>query len=566
MLSWVDDISQLDYYANSPFGCFCEEVTQANDLILQGEFNPVGGVPSITLLLYSADGATEYETITTYFNVYYAKNPDNGLYIFNAQLKEFSPEMCVRKCWIIRAIVTGDGAPVFDKYTHQYCKSDCCGTPGDIDISEAGVIYNPPVDVPVNPSSQPLTSNCETYQLIRLVSKFNCYDKFSGYYYGVPPVVISGDPFPFVKVSTLKGRVVRRPKEITRELSYNCVLQRSESTAQYLLEGFDLLPAWKMAEVENQLHAPEIWVDQFPELKQYQFAGGVAFKKPSGARECDEIFKLFTFLEDCRIRQVFGCPEPCFGSTGLSGFSSFFVVPANYVDGDFIYSESREVVGSSIDDLVDWIRNQSGMTDAGLIATSPLDCDYAAVIGFSGANPPQSIYIDSVSPANRLFAVDLQTAQDVCDFTPVISCPQPVIGAVSFAPIDCDAPVFGTITVQTVVPDAVGLYPYGNWVIDAGMSAAYVFNGQVSLSLSVTNNAYAPTPGETFSLSGEVIAVMGAEGRPSIDVSLTSANSSLPDTWQIVISPTGLIQFTGDAISNELVNIEVTFSNVTYNI
>lgn len=568
MTTWVDDISQLDYYNSNGFACFCEEVTQANDLILQGSFAPQGADLSISILLYSPDGLEEYEPLNTYFNVYYGVNPDTGQWLFNAQLKEFSPQMCLRKCWIIRVLVFGAGdALVFDKYTQRYCKSDCCQAPGDIDISEANTIYNPTTQPPVPASSIPLVAGCQKQPLIRIVSVFDCYDKFSGTYYGIPPVILSGAAsFPYVKVSTIKGRVVRRPKEITRETSYNCRLQRSESANQYLVEGFDLLPAWKMAEIENQLHANEIWIDQFPEIKQYQFAGGVAFKKPNGARECDEIFKMFVTLEDCIVRQVFGCPEPCPGTPGAAGFSAFFVIGDNYQDGSPLYSDGRQLIGTSIQDLLDWIRTQPSVTDVQLLAPSPAECSFTAIIGISGNNPPQSIYLNTPSPANRVFNVNIDSVEDICSFVPVITCKAPEIGTISFAPVDCDAPVFGTISIETVTPDAVGIYPYGNWVIDTGESAAYVSNGAVSISLKVTNDDYAPIPGEEVDFSGEVIAVLGPEARPGITISLTSVNSSLPPDWLIVITPAGLVQFTGVAISNDLVNVEVSFNNLVYNI
>src|SRR5690606_5402149 len=109
-------------------------------------------------------------------------------------------------------------------------------------------------------------------KLVRLISRFPCYDAFTGEYYAIPDDVIGGSAdFAYTKVTSIRGRFVQRPREIVRQISYNCKLQRSESARQFLLEGYDIFPAWKMDEIEGQLHAPYLWVETEYQYKEVQF-------------------------------------------------------------------------------------------------------------------------------------------------------------------------------------------------------------------------------------------------------------------------------------------------------
>src|SRR5690606_7016322 len=148
-------------------------------------------------------------------------------------------------------------------------------------------------------------------------------------------------------------------------------LQRSESKAQYLLKGFELLPEWKMVEIENQLHAPEIWVDAYPYYKQFQFAGGIAFTKPENVRECDNFYSLNAIIEDCTIRQTFGCDDRCADAVNSDGLSAFFVFPTGYQDGNYIYNDAGQPIATTMEEFVNWLINQPNVTNAELIATSP---------------------------------------------------------------------------------------------------------------------------------------------------------------------------------------------------
>lgn len=568
-MTWIDNILDLQYY-KQPNGlpCYCELLVYPNDLILQGAFNNNGSNNTVTLYTYSADGLTQYEDVTSKFDIYIALNPITGQYFFNARLKEWADSMCEHKCFIIRATVTNSGidfiAKLFDKYTERYCQSECCDEARDITFSQSQVTI--PADVfPAAPQNSKKYTECGN-PVIRLISTHTCYDPFADVFYGTPDVIISGSAsFGFTKVSTFKGRIVRRPQEITRELSYNCRLQRVSSTAQYLLEGFEYFPTWKMIEVQAQLHAEQIFVDDYTTYKQYQFSGGVAFQQ---INSCFELFKLNTFLQDCEIRKIYGCDTPCGTPSLYSDYQSFFVVPDNYNGGGF-YNDQKQLIASDIDTLVDYIRNLNGMTAAAFIYASPADCSIFAVIGFSGNSTlPNSLYYDYTLPSYRVFAVGIEDIEDVCELIPD-TCETPEF-TILVEDSDCDAPEYSIVITYTE-PIDVPITAVTDWTISDAETDAKLKNNQVLMNLKLTSTIFMPTGevGEIFVITDEIIGIMGADGRPSAPVALTSENSNMPDDTELRIDENGIIRYTGEPtsyVTGGEAHIEIVLTNIFYNI
>lgn len=574
-MTWLNSIQELQFY-NQPAGvpCYCQTLLQPSDIMLQGSFPPSGSEYTIFLRVYSADGLTLYEDATSYFDVWFGVNPVTLQHFFTARLNQWADSMCEHKCFIIRAIVTAPNLKVFDKYTERYCQSDCCNTASGVIFAQEGVIS---VD-----GTFELTATSELFtdcgdKLIKIITVDDCYNKFLDEYYSVPPVIISGDAtFTYSRSTIMKGRIVRRPREIQRDISYNCKLQRVESTPVFLLEGFEYLPPWKMFDLEGQLHSQYIWVQDVLGSNRYEFAGGVPFRKVEGANSCTEIFKLETEMQECRQRQVFGCSEPC-DSIGYEGYTNFFIIPSAYAGNGF-YGDDRSYIAADTTGLIDYLRAFADVTDVAELAFSPAsDCDYYAVIGVAGNGYlPNTIYYGIPTAANRIFAVSLDEASEVCNFVNPNNCATPVLGVVTLVPVDCATPVLGDVTMTIITPEEVGIIQYipMNWeFVYSGSPAvpedteASVYNNQVTFSIKARNYGV-PEPELTFIFSGEVIGVMGAEGRPSTLRMLTSANNgSLTDEQTITIDEYGLITYSGPPTDVDEGNYsEVQLSNLIYNL
>lgn len=572
-MTWFDNIQDLQYY-NQPQGipCYCEVVIFPTDLMLQGFFTPVTGTYSTVIEAYSADGLTLYEDITSYFSIYYAYNQATNQDFFSARMNGWPESVCEHECFIIKATVTATSSffaqTVFSKYTERYCQSECCDVARDIVIEQAGFATTATA-VP-QPALTGKYTECGD-PLIRLISKHTCYDPIANIFFGVPGNVKQGvADFEFEKVTTIKGRIVRKPQEILRERSYNCKLQRVTSTPQYLIEGFEFLPSWKMLEINAQFGAAEIRVDDYTTNKKYQYPGGTPVRQ---LNSCFEIYKLEAVLEDCPLRKTYGCDEPCGTPSLYAGYQSFLLVPADY-NGSGFYNDNRQPVADDVESLISYIRNLDGMTDAAEVAFSPvLSCEYYTVIGFSGlpdADLPSSIYYNNTSPANRIYSIGFTEADQLCGFIANI-CPKPVLGAYTISGTTCPIPVLGTPVITEDTSDVVEIMEYAPWEFVYISSppvpqntSASVYNNQVTFSMEVHDYSRIPTPGETFDIYDEVIGVMYPNGRPQATVYLTGG--SLPNGWTVSVDQYGLIRFSGTAISNDSSDIEISFSNLVYNI
>lgn len=574
MTHWINSISQLQYYIpNSPI-CYCESLIYPDDMLLQALINNGNGTYAVTFYVYSADGLTQYEDATAYFEYYFAVMNGSNQQFMNARLKSFSPAMCLHKCFIIRAVITQQSGTVtlFDKYTERWCVPNCCDTARGVTFSQDGLTSTtttPTIEETVPASSDFPISNCG-YPLIRLISTFDCIDQFTNTFYGIPETTLSGSAtFGYVAVSTFEGRIVQRPTEITREISYNCDLQRTEASTNYFFEGLQGFPAWKMNVIENQLKGNHIYVDDFYSYEEYQFYGGVTFKKAEGARDCDEIFKLEANLNSCIVRQTFGCADPC------ANITNYFIVPASYAETGF-YNANGDLIANvySGDDaspydgsnLLDWLRNQDGVTGVTDISVIGLDCDIYALAAVSGyGNIPTSLYFDSPIARNRMFALPLASVTDICGYAGDISCASPVIGNTVVYEFACDAPVFGDIIVTDATTTPLTISDYNNWVQSS--SSASLYKGAVTFSIDTDNTTIIAGIGDEYTLAGDVIGYISVDGRPSLALSLTSeTNGSIPAGVNMIINTDGTIQIFGTftiAVTNELT---LTFTDIVYNV
>lgn len=556
---WIDSIYELQYYKQSKeLPCYCEELVHPNDMQLQGSIYNGNGSYTLTMYVYSADGLVQYENATSYFEQYFAVMP-NGTHFFNARLKSFSPAMCGHKCFIVRAVVTQGSTVLFDKYTERYCQSSCCDVARGITYSQDGIATTGSTTSPVPAApAMPITSECGE-PLIRIISLFDCMDNFSGDFYGVPGTVLSGTAsFGFTKITSCKGRIVRRPREIKREISYNCKLQRSESAAAYLLEGFEYFPAWKMAEIENQLHANHIWIDDYKTYTEYQYEGGTAFKQ---VHNCFEMFKLEAVLQGCTQRQVFGC-ETC------STFSAaHFVIGEGYSGGSF-YSESGQLIAQDYDELLVWFGSQDGVAAVADVDVETIGCAVYAVISVSGNGYiPASIYFDKAIARNRVFALYADNLDNICDVVGTIPCRKPVHDIVIVETFVCATPVNDTVVIEAMIPTALTISNYGAWTTDAGETTASIYANEVTLSISSANTGIIAEAGTQYMFSGEIIGTISSGGRPTFAALLDHNNNGvLPADSIMVIESTGAIRFTGSIIIDVTNEATITFENLTYNI
>lgn len=566
---WLNSISELQYY-NQPIDipCYCSTLIYANDMTLQGSFPASSGSYTLVMQTLSADGLTTYETSTANFGYYFGVNPITAEHFFNARLNAFTSIMCTYACYIIHATVTDNitGVIVFDKYTERYCQASCCDIARDITFAQdgidggVGVADNPTTATgvaPVLPPSLSKVSECGD-PIITLRTAFTCYDYFDGYYYAIPNTVLSGDAtFSYQRITNMRGKIAKRPRSIERTYSFNCRLQRVESQRVYVFEGYEYFPAWAADEIESQLHSNVIYVDDV----QYQFNGGTPF---SMASDCKDVFRLKTELADCVQRQVFGCNTDCV-TTNFDGAARIYIVPSAYQDGYF-YSEDRQLIAQNYDELLDYFRGLDGAVSVAEVATSPLSCEVFGAFTITGYGYiPSSFYYDYPINSNRVFGTVLDSVDEICP-TYGVTCASPVTGAYYVEEQICAAPVTGSYYVEDDNSDVINITGYGDWSND-GTSGGTVDSGVATITIGVGNPfliANPDSPAAPVFVNGDIIAVIGSNGRPDITLYFDSDNSILPEDVSVSIEPNGFVRYYGEATDTATDQAIITIENLVY--
>src|SRR5690606_15565468 len=141
-------------------------------------------------------------------------------------------------------------------------------------------------------------------------------------------------------------------------------------------------------------------------------------------------------------RQVFGCSD-CNAAS-----NAYFTIPEAYMGGSF-YNESGQLIAEDVNELVMWFRSQDGITHAESIDTGSLGCTLAAVIELQGNSYiPSSIYYDSTTARNRVFAFYADNTDNICDVVGTDPCIKPVNDIVIIGEFVCATPVNDTVIIE----------------------------------------------------------------------------------------------------------------------
>lgn len=558
---FVSDISQLQYYNTPPGGiCYCDALVKPSDMTLQAplDFNGTG---TYTMLIevWSPDGLTNLENATSYFDYFFFVNPITLRHTFMVRLKAFSPAMCIHKCFLIRVTVTNAGITYFQRFTERYCQSTCCTVPVISGITQAAVVE----DIGIISSDDPVPTAPPAPGLIQcdpdymeLVTWYECYDKQTGEYYGTPGIILSGDPsFTYTKVTNLLGILQQIPREITREYSFNCILQKTESTRLYEVKSRELFPPWKMNEIENQMHSPNIYIDNV----RYEYNGGTIFEQITIPRYCFYQYKLIMTVNDCNIFQIHGCGDAC-NTNGAT--LSFMIVQG----AEQYYSENRNLVATDADELMNYFRNLTGVTDVVALDPGDFDCDFdfGFTVYSTSAYVPNSIFVGQPQPQTRVFGLSDEELAAIC--TSIIADPIPVLGTPVISDDTSATPVLGTPTITDYDEVAIAIYPAGAWEIQD--SSAVLSQGLMTVTFNFRNPDY-PLIGSPASLPvfADFIASFDVEGWPRYMATISPANNEqIPADTVMTIDENGYVRYYGYPTSADAnySYIAITFTFLTY--
>jgi hypothetical protein len=537
-MNLVSNIDQLDYY-NTPdqWDCYCEYLAYPSDLVLQDFINTNASSGfDLKVFVMSADGLTTYEEATSFFSWYIFTVGSQRLY--NLRLNSYSDAMCENLCWILRIEITIGEVTKYIKYTNRYCQTICCDVPRGITFEAAGFSetqsFAETVPIPMGQCGSPL---------IRIQVEFDCVNNQLGEYFALPTNVLQGTAsFSFIKITNIAGQILQKPSDITRTISYNCTLQRSEVFKVYDIQSTGVagtFPRWKLNELQGMFTAPVIVISDFIETKQYQFQGGTIALVP---HDCWDIYRLQAVLQSCPIRQTFGCNENCEEINSLT-----FLVPQSYAGGSF-YSESQQQIGNYSDLLLYYAA-------FGQVSDVDYPNTYNGFTVTGSGYIPTNFYFDGIIPRNRVYGTNNPVA-------PVIACDMPVIGTPETYEMTCAVPVLGTEESHEV-DGVANIANILDWEVDSD-SKVDLSPRWGRMNLETTNDLVIEESPLTY-FANEPIGKIEALGAPNVAQTFTqSDNPSIPIDSYVVIDTNGLITYSGYPTSYSGEGATITITNLYY--
>jgi hypothetical protein len=330
---------------------------------------------------------------------------------------------------------------------------------------------------------RPITS-CNK-PVIKLVTTTECTDSIADDHYGTGSVIDGSNgvsPFPFYKVTNLRGFVKNVPRETIRQNSKNCKVQKVSSSVVYQIQGADFYPGWKMRELEEMFHAKTINIDGEDVL----FYGGRMFEEIG--KFCNPVYRLITNVQECERFQIFGCGDECTPNC------FYFLLPANIVTQNF-FNEAGQQIASTYQQLLDWYASQSNVQQAvDINASLQIACQYFKVFKVVGTGYiPAFLFYDSPSQSNKVYGMTLDcTLPDyskLCGGVDNRSCGELQIEPPVVFELTC-----GDLTITDVVVFVVGqscaVTPFPAWVLHTGDTGITSLGTTRTLNLSLFNDTY----------------------------------------------------------------------------
>lgn len=534
-MRFVTDISAPDSANACGAPCYCEKIMYASDMAFQlspdsQQFYNLA--TSIVINVCDPEGNI-LEDATSYFD-WWTASIGSRKYL-TARLKTYSPAMCANSCFrisiTINAVLIVTPIPVFTGYSDLYCLDSCCDLPGGIIIGDrAG-----------SRDMAYVGSDCSK-PTVRLRGIFPCYDH-EGNYYGLPSAIISGTTaFAYSPVQVFEGVVNQNMREITVQASYNCKVQRTESFRSWQVVSNEPLPPWKMEEIENALHAPEILLNDTGNInadaRSVFFGGGTAFEQPYGRWQR---FRMNAALRECEKRVDFGCGDGCpTGNTTMM----YYAIPADYNGGGY-YNDGKEYVAASDSALIGYLEAQSNV-----LSVTDVTANYSGyhlVLEVSATDTvalPVYIYYDFATTAYRIYANQQEPS------TIVVTCQPVTIGTVTTENMMCAIPIIGEVVSESIPDDEYVYIQWQNgWVPGPLVSPIpFVANksgGYVRISFMDAINygyPYNPPNFPANFFANEFIGTLTANARPS-----QTRNINLPDGRSFTIDTDGNLYYSGAA-------------------
>lgn len=298
----------------------------------------------------------------------------------------------------------------------------------------------------------------------------------------------------------IEGCIIRNPRDITRQISQNCRLQKVSSLVTYQLQGSNVYTPEKVDEIERIFHSKTLTLNGI----DIQFEGGQVFEDLG--EDFPNQFKLNVTISECMKWQIFGCGDENTTTERVEvGPEITYAIPARQVSSVY-FNDNGLKVADSYEGLLNYYRGQENVT-----AVTDIDIEEAQTdVNFSKIfkvayfkESPDPFYYDKFSPSNKVYGLKLSSPDAYNELSRGMNigkCESITIESFEVISVECT-----DISIESVniVMTACEIIPILGWSQFKGGNTIKMEGEDVLLTLSLFNPDFKYIDPITGSLSYE---------------------------------------------------------------
>lgn len=201
------------------------------------------------------------------------------------------------------------------------------------------------------------------------------------------------------------GCLIRNPREITRQISQNCRVQKVSSTVTYQLQGSFMYSPEKIDEIERLFHSKHIYLNDV----EIQFEGGQVFE--TIGEDFPNQFRLNVTISECLKWQIFGCDRPAESIVLNPDIKLTFGIPEKQ-SRDIYFDDSGIKIASNYTELLEYYGSRPeviSVTDIDM-ETVQTDVKFNRIFQIEyDRQTPDPFYYDKFSASNKVYGLQLST-------------------------------------------------------------------------------------------------------------------------------------------------------------
>lgn len=306
---------------------------------------------------------------------------------------------------------------------------------------------------------------------------------FTHYERGQDPFVLKPELKKVDKIY-IEGCIIRNPREITRQISQNCRLQKVSSTVTYQLQGSNVYTPEKVDEIERIFHSKTLTLNGI----EIQFEGGQVFE--ALGEDFPNQFKLNVTISECLKWQIFGCGDEIPGQERQQESSVMTFAIPNRQSSDTYFNDNGLKVADDYEGLLNYYDSQEQVLSVTDIDTSDIQTNVPFAKIFKVEyfkETPDPFYYDKFSPSNKVFGLRLSSPDAYNELSRGMnsgSCSNVSVDSFEVITVDCSEISIQSVEITMMACEVV---PILQWRALKGENLIRSADAESLLSISLFN-------------------------------------------------------------------------------